>query len=215
MKRVFHNVKQNSDEWFDLRLGKITSSNFDKIMANSMKNGEFNPDAAFGKPAIEYARKVAHEIVTGTRDLNGFSNSYFDRGHEYEHVAIDLYRRETLYNVTNGGFYEIEMFGDSPDGNIGQNGCLEVKTAIEKVHWQTKEKGGYDTSYKWQIQGHMFIGDKKWCDFVRFCPEFYEPKRLYIYRVERDELMIDWLKSRLVSFWMLVKEKVKILKNYD
>ena len=68
MRPIFHNVKQNSDEWFDLRVGKITSSNFDKIMANAVKGGVYNPVAAFGNPAIEYARKIAHERVTGVRE---------------------------------------------------------------------------------------------------------------------------------------------------
>ena len=97
---------------------------------------------------------------------------------------------------------------------ISENdGCIEIKTAIEKVHWILIEKGGYDTSYKWQIQGHMLIGDKKWCDFIRFCPEFYEPKRLYICRVERDETMINQLRSRLILFNNLVNQKIEILRK--
>ena len=43
MDRIFHNVDQNTDAWFDLRLVKITSSNFGTIMANDGK--------AFGEPA--------------------------------------------------------------------------------------------------------------------------------------------------------------------
>ena len=45
----WHNTIQNSDEWFNLRLGKVTSSNFAKVFANYGK--------AFGQPAIKYARK--------------------------------------------------------------------------------------------------------------------------------------------------------------
>ncbi len=30
----FHDIEQNSDTWFDMRGGKLTSSNLGKIMAN-------------------------------------------------------------------------------------------------------------------------------------------------------------------------------------
>ena len=46
---MFIDVIQNTEEWFNLRIGKATSSNFAKIMANNNK--------AFGNPAIEYAQK--------------------------------------------------------------------------------------------------------------------------------------------------------------
>lgn len=212
MQRIFHDVKQNTDEWYKLKMGKITSSNFGKIMANCIKKNEFIPNAIFGDPAIECAREIAHEIKTGRKYENKFTSPIFDRGHEYEPIARRLYENETFYKVTNGGFYELGNYGDSSDGKIGNIGCIEIKTAIEKVHWHLIEKGGYDLSYKWQIQGHIWIGNKQWCDFIRFCPEFYEPKRLYIYRVYRDDIMINQLKSRLSEFWNEVNNKLKYLE---
>ena len=48
---IFHDVIQNTEEWFDLRAGKLTSSSFSKIMANE--------DKAFGNPAKDYAVRIA------------------------------------------------------------------------------------------------------------------------------------------------------------
>ena len=77
------NVEQNTDEWFELRRGVVTASNFPKIMANY--------DKAFGKPALEYAQKKALERVTGELDeSSSYRNSYMDRGNELEPVAIVL-----------------------------------------------------------------------------------------------------------------------------
>jgi len=205
---MFVNVRQNTEEWFQLRLGKITSSNFDKIMANEGK--------AFGQPAIEYAEKVALEIVTGERDeSSSFKNGYMERGNDLEPVAKELYEIERFCEVSNGGFNisDCEKFGDSPDGNVGKNGCIEIKSVIPKTQWKRIKKGGIDLSYKWQIQGHLLLGKKEWCDFVSYCPEMPENKRLHIERVYPDEDMIKRLKQRLTLFHEEVLNNVELLKS--
>jgi len=198
-------VKQNTDKWFDLRLGKITSSNFGKIMANYGK--------AFGNPAIEYAQKVALEIVTGKRDESGsFSNGYMERGHELEPLAIEQYEIENFVTVTNGGFHVDVQYGDSPDGHVGDNGCIEVKSVIPNTQWKRIKKGGIDSSYKWQVQGHLMIGDKEWCDFISYCPEMPEEKQLHVVRVFVDYEMRTQLIDRLMDFSLEVDKNVKLLK---
>lgn len=199
-------VVQNSDRWFDLRVGKITMSHANTIMANDGK--------AFGNPAKEYAQKVALEQVTGLRDETAsFKNSYMDRGNELEPTARDLYEIETFSKVKNGGFHYIEDLGDSPDGIVGDNGCIEIKCVIPNTHWKRLKKGGYDTAYQWQIQGHMWMGNYKWCDFIQYCPEMPESKRLYIFRVNRDEEMIDRMRQRFDLFREEVKRNVNILQS--
>lgn len=206
---MFIDVKQNSEEWFELRLKKATSSNFAKIMANDGK--------AFGIPAIEYAERIALEYVTGVRDETGFTNSFMDRGPEFEPIARDRYELETLYIVTNGGFHYQEsdhkiLLGDSNDGNIGEKGCAEIKCVIPKVQWKRLKKGGYDLAYKWQIQGHIWIGEKDWCDFISYCPEMPESKQIYIHRVERDNEMIERMEIRIDLFKEEVLKNIEILK---
>lgn len=205
---MFVNIRQNTEEWFQLRLGKITSSNFDKIMANEGK--------AFGPPAIEYAEKVALEIVTGERDeSSSFKNGYMERGNDLEPVAKELYEIERFCEVSNGGFNisDCEKFGDSPDGNVGKNGCIEIKSVIPKTQWKRIKKGGVDMAYKWQIQGHLLLGKKEWCDFVSYCPEMPENKRLHIERVYPDEDMIERLKQRLTLFHEEVLNNIELLKS--
>lgn len=199
-------IEQNSRQWFNLRLGKATSSNFAKIMANDGK--------AFGEPAKNYAKKVALEIITGERDSVGdVITKLMERGTELEPVAIDLYQAKSLNWVTNGGFCDCGRYGDSPDGYIldDVDGCVEVKTVVANTQWERYRKKDYDTSYKWQIQAHMWLGNKKWCDFISYCPEFPESKQLYIYRVERDEEMITRMVNRLEIFDAMVDANIKLL----
>jgi hypothetical protein len=199
-------VAQNSDEWFNLRLGLITSSNFGKIMANYAK--------VFGTPAIEYAQKIALERVTGQKDeSSSFSNGYMDRGHELEPLAVEQYEIENFVEVTNGGFHHVGYYGDSPDGNVGEDGCIEIKSVIPNTQWKRLKKGGIDLAYKWQVQGHLLIGSKKWCDFISYCPEMPESKQLHVVRVFEDEEMQVHLKKRLSEFQLEVVKNVKILNS--
>lgn len=209
-------VEQNSEEWFDYRLGRITSSNFALIMANCTNTkGDFNPKLAFGLPAQKYAQAKALERVTGKRRMNGYRNPYMEDGNFYESVAKDAYEAERFIEVTNGGFNHLGWVGDSPDGNIGADGCVEIKSVISDTQWERLKKGGYDKSYKWQIQGHIWLGEKQWCDFISYChsDEFLDSKRLYIFRVERDEKMIHQLIERINLFNKLIEENIKILTN--
>ena len=202
---MFIDVQQNSEEWFNLRLGLATSSNFGLIMANEGK--------AFGQPAKDYAEKIALEIATGLRDETAsFTTKFMDRGHELEPIAAELYEIETLQTVNNGGFFEKGNYGDSPDGLVGLNGCIEIKSVIAKTHWKTLKRGAPDPSYKWQIVGHLFVTGRKWCDWISFCPEMPKNKQLIIHRVERDEEMIKRLEDRLAEFMLLVAENLELLK---
>lgn len=201
-------VQQNTDEWMLLRTGRLTSSNFAKIMANEGKS--------FGEPAIKLAEQIAAEIVTGTKEDNGYSNKFMEDGLLYESVAVEKYEAETFNKVKNGGFNlsNCERFGDSPDGNIGKDGCVEVKTVIRNTQFKRLKKGGYDSVYKWQIVGHLWLGNKQWCDFISFCPTLNEEKQLYIFRIERDDELVERLKNRLDEFWNKeVKPNIELLLN--
>ena len=205
---VFKNVKQNSEEWFKLREGKATSSNWSVIMAH----GDFK----FGKPAEDYAYRIALEIVTGKKDpTNNFKNKYMARGNDFEDRAKLEYEKIMLVEVTNGGFFYNDKLGDSPDGNIGRDGGVEFKVVIAKNQKERIKKGGYDTTYKWQIVGHMLMGDKKYIDFCQYCPEMPKNKRVYIFRVTRESLEeeIKHFKYKFELFWAMVESEIEFLKD--
>jgi len=198
----FHDVQQNSQEWFDLRAGKITSSNFGTVCANMGKG--------FGDPAKRYAMKLAIERITGMPLDEGYSNVYMDRGHELEPMARHLYEEETFETVNNGGFFSNGNIGCSPDGMV-RDGMIEIKSVVYNTQFERLIKGGYDTKYKWQIEGNMLITGAAWCDFVSYCPELPENKQLYVYRVEPDPDRIKALLERLEEFEQLINDYSQIL----
>ena len=72
----FIDVNQNTDEWFQMRCGKLTSSKLGTIMANFGK--------AFGDPAKKYAVNIAIEQITGSPISSDYTNADMQRGHDQE-----------------------------------------------------------------------------------------------------------------------------------
>lgn len=197
---VFHDVKQNTDEWQALRCGRVTASNFGTFMANEGK--------AFGDPAKRYALQIALEIATGKKAEVGFSNDHTERGHEQEPVARMLYEELHFTDVANGGFFDCGDYGDSPDGLIDSDGVLEIKSVIASTHYATLMRGEYDPSYKWQLVGHLDCTGRDWVDFVSYCSEFPEEKQLLVYRMSREQVKdeLERLKVRREEFLGLVRQ---------
>jgi hypothetical protein len=199
----FHDVEQNTDEWLMLRAGKPTSSALGKVMANF--------GAAFGKPAKDYAVSICIERMTGRPLSGGFSNSHTERGHEQEPLAVLAYEDQTFSQVLNGGFFELDDIGCSPDGLVADDGLIEIKSVIPSVHYANLSRQSYDPTYKWQLYGNLKITGREWIDFISFCPDFPEEKQLYVCRLYRSQLTEQFaqIDTRLDEFKRLIDKTYK------
>lgn len=197
---TFYDVDQNTDAWMALRLGKATCSNFGCFMANDGK--------AFGEPAKAYALQIALEIDTGKKAEYSFGNEHTERGHEQEPLARKLYEDENFVTVDNGGFFCWGTYGDSPDGLIGADGVLEIKSVGAKAHYATLMRKSFDPAYRWQLVGHLDCTERAWVDFASYCAEFSENKRLIVHRLQRDDYAdeLSRLRQRRADFLGLVQE---------
>lgn len=196
----FHDIEQNSEAWLQIRLGKATASNFGCFMANFGK--------AFGEPAKRYALQIALERITGNKASASFSNEHTERGQEQEPVARMLYEAETFCKVTNGGFFCCDTYGDSPDGLVGDDGVIEIKSVIAPTHYDTILRDKFDPSYKWQIVGHLECTGREWVDFISYCADFPADSQLFVDRVHRRDVAedIENLRSRRALFLAMVDE---------
>lgn len=203
----FHDVRQNTDVWQALRLGKATASNFACIMANEGK--------AFGDPAKRYALQLALEIVTGRKAEHSFSNEHMELGHEQEPVARMLYEDLYFVDVSIGGFFDWGTYGDSPDGLVGDDGGVEIKCVIASTHYATLQRGSFDPAYKWQLIGHLDCTGREWFDFISYCSDFPEEKQLIVHRLHKDEYRdeIERLRSRRADFLKLVQGTLAVIRE--
>ena len=207
----FIDVNQNSDEWFAMRGGRLTSSNLGKIMANFGK--------AFGEPAKKYAYNIANEQITGEPIASDYSNSHMERGHEQEPIARVGYENQTFCDVTNGGFFESEFIGCSPDGLVGDSGVIEIKSVISNVHYLNVKRQKVDPAYRWQCIGNLKFTGRGWLDFISYCSTYPEGKQIFIHRIKKEDLVEEFkmIDERVAEFKLLVDEcKQTILESrYD
>ena len=203
----FIDVQQNTDEWFQLRCGKLTSSNLGKIMANYGKS--------FGEPAKKLAVNIAIEKVTGNPISSTYTNEHMQRGHEQEPIARAMYEGENFIDVTNGGFFTNGEIGCSPDG-LCDDGVIEIKSVIASTHYNTLKKNNVDPAYKWQCIGNLMFTGREWIDFVSYCSEFPESKQLFICRKYAKDLKIEFemIEERSNKFLELVEDSKQTILNY-
>lgn len=183
MPEYFDDLIQNTPEWHAARAGVITASNFKSILAK----GE-------GKTRKKYMYQIAAERIRGEAG-DSFSNMYTERGHEFEGIARELYTQETGNEVTSCGFIK-DVYGYSPDGLVGEDGLIEIKTRSGDLQIELLFADKVPSEHIAQIQGGLMVSGRKWCDFIAYCPGM--PK--FIRRVERDEDCILNLKMELATF---------------
>jgi len=201
---------QDTDAWLELRIGKIGGSTIGKVMARFGKE--------FGKPAHDVAYRVALETLSGERVENSFTNKHTERGNIQEPIARKLYEEVTGYKVTNGGFFDIDTFlGFSPDGLVAEDGMIEIKSVIKRVHDKTIKRWKYDPKYKWQMIYSLKYSKRKWIDYIEYCSDYPIGDQLFIDRiwakdVKEEYAMID---TRIEEFLPLIHNEISGINGYD
>ena len=195
---MFHNIEQNSPEWFELRKGKFTASTFKDLFMKETTQGF--QDALY---------KVAYERLTN-ESPESFSNEWMQRGSELEPEAREWYELETYNKVHNGGFFEYsDWIGASPDGLIGDDGLIEIKCPKYSTMIGYLIYNGLPKAYEWQVHGQLWVADRQWCDFVAYHPKL-QP---LIIRVERSKERDIELLSKLADAIQETQEIINKLKR--
>ena len=70
--------------------------------------------------------------------------------------------------------------GYSPDGLVGDDGCIEIKAPRAKTHVATVLADTVPAQYMPQLQAALFVSGRAWCDFISFSGGMHLfPKRVY------------------------------------
>ena len=177
--------EQGSDAWLQARLGLPTASRFADVMAK----GE-------GKTRARYLHELAAETIRGTVEPDGYSNAHMERGKAQEDEARQLYAFMTDCEPKQVGFIRNGRAGASPDSLIGDDGGLEIKTALGHIQIERLKTGKLPPEHRAQVQGNLWISERQWWDFVSYSPGLPP----LIIRVDRDEAYIITLKYAVEAF---------------
>lgn len=191
-----HNFEQRTEDWYNIRKGKMTASNADTIIAN-------------GKGLETYIYNLMAEYYSSAEKEN-YINADMQRGIDLEPEARLEFEFYTDLDVQEVGFIEYnEFIGVSPDGLIGDDGLIEIKCPNDSVYFKLLLSDNIKPEYIAQMQMQLYVTDRQYCYFVSYNPNF--EKSLYIKKIIRDEEMIEKLKKGLDKGTELIKE---IKKNF-
>lgn len=192
------NFEQGSPEWFECRRGIPTASKFSAVLAKGN-----------GKTRYNYLSMLAEEILSG-KISEGYVSEHTDRGKAMEDEAREFYKGLADKEVTLVGFLRSGRRGASPDALIGENGGLEIKTALPHIQTERLKKNRLPNEYRAQVQGNLLVSGREWWDFLSYWPGL--PALLV--RVYRDEEYIKRLSDEIDRFNDDLDEMVKDIEDY-
>jgi len=170
-------VEPRSPEWFALRKGIPTASEFYKII--TPRTGQLSAQADL------YIGELIAEMVIEPDDVD---SHWMARGRELEQEAINWYAFYTGYDIAPGGiiFLDDRSAAVSPDAKINQwhvGGLLEVKCLKPSHHVTYLLENRLPDEFRPQVHGALWISQCQWLDFLLYCPGF----RQWRLRVVRND----------------------------
>lgn len=168
MTIIYHpEVTQGSDEWLAMRCGLLTASEMKHVITPTLKAA--NNDKTRAHLYELLAQRVTNyvePVYISTDMLRGTEDEFYARQAYAEHHAPV----EQVGFVTNDrwGF----TIGYSPDGLVGKDGLIEIKSRRQKFQVQTIVEnltgGTIPADYVMQAQTGLLVSEREWLDFISY-----------------------------------------------
>lgn len=202
MTPEFFDCEQGSPDWFQIRLGLPTASEFHTVMA---KGKEGNASLTRKR----YLHQLAAEIITG-RVAEGYTNAHMERGRVQEAEAREHYAMLHEIEPERIGFIRNGCKGASPDALLGSTGLLEIKTRVAHLQVELLLADRFPPDHRAQVQGALWVAEREWCDLAVYCPGL----PMFVSREWRDEGYIANLSGAVNRFNEELAAIVERLNRY-
>lgn len=203
------NLIQGSPEWFAARLGKVTASRINDVMATLKSGGE-----AAGRK--NYRAQLVVERLTG-QVAETYTNGAMQWGTDHEPDAREAYEFWAGVSVERAGFIDhptIEGTGASPDGLIGCDGMIEIKCPNTATHIEWMLAGKVPPEHINQMTWQMECCNRKWCDFVSYDPRMPIDLQLFVApRLTADEERTGPIRAAVQQFLTEVECTINRLRG--
>lgn len=189
---IYEDLEQGTPEWLAARCGILTASVVGQLVT---------PKTV--KPASnDYSRALTAQLVA--ERITGhvepvYPNRDMERGSMSEPFARDLYAEnyapanEVGFMVRDDWGYRL---GYSPDGLVGDDGLIEIKSPRQKKHLSTILAGEVPLEYMAQCQTGLLVSGRAWIDFISYCGGM----PLFVTRVLPDEKWFDAITDAVLTF---------------
>jgi len=199
-----HYVEQRSREWFELRIGRVTSTRLKTVAHGTL--------AAQTKLLDEMQWEVDHRDEAIDKSMEGFgykTPASIKLGREREDWLIARYQiiRQKQWGkpvkIDQPGFVvhpTIPEFASSPDWLLPDRSC-EGKTRVDHTKHEFAIKRGMLPEDKDQVYCQMMTGGFALADYVSYCPDYPDLcARIVIVEVELDLIYSNFLYAELNRF---------------
>lgn len=190
-----HVMPQRSPEWYAIRRGKFTASDFPTLMPSSRQK-----ETDWNDTQMKIIYRVASERMTNEDQPKGYTSTAMQWGIDTEDEARAAYEMETGNAVDQVGFVELtEWIGCSPDGLIRDDGYLEIKCPNSDTHLRyANNPHALEEDYGWQVIGGLWVSGREWAHLISYDPRFIDPEdQMVIYTISDYNEAAERLANRI------------------
>lgn len=195
----YHNeLTQGSEEWHAARCGLLTASEMKLILTPTLK-------VANNDKTRQHVYELAAQRITRFVEPSYIGDDML-RGLADEIKARDLYSHR-IAPVAEVGFVTNDEWGFSigysPDGLVGDDGLIEVKSRRQKGQIETIING-VPSEYMLQLQTGLLVTGRKWVDFISYSGGL----PMCVLRVMPDSAMQEAIIAAATDFEAKVAENI-------
>ena len=201
---TYPEIEQGSDEWHDQRRGIITASMVGKLITPKTVKPASNPESR------SLTMLLTSERITGWTEPM-YVNSDMQRGIDDEPIARELYAKHYAPVAQTGFMVEDQWgfkIGFSPDGLVGDEGLIEVKSRRPKAQVQTILRGYPPIENMAQLQCGLLVSGREWVDYVSYASGM----PLFVKRVYPQQ---KWFDAIVEAAEKLEENIIEMLRVYD
>lgn len=194
---------QGSDQWHEQRRGLVTASVVGKLLTTSGRVAD--NDYSRATTAL-----LTAERITGYTEPT-YMNDDMLRGVEDEPRARDKYAEHYAPVVETGFLVRDDWgfrIGYSPDGLVGDDGLIEVKSRRQKKHLTTILSDEVPPENMAQLQCGLLVSGRHWIDYISYSGGM----PLYVKRVLPDP---KWFQSIVAAVEQFEKNAAEMVAAYQ
>jgi hypothetical protein len=205
MTIVYHTeFEQGSGDWITRRCGMLTASEVKHIITPTLK-------VADNDKSRQHLYELLAQRITSYVEPQYIGDAML-RGQQDEIWARELYA-EKYAPVTECAFVTNDKLGFtlgySPDGLVGDDGLIEVKSRCQKYQVQTIIEGVMPAEYSLQVQFGLLVSERKWCDFISYSSGL----PMFVTRVMPDPVVAKALVDAAIGFHVAMEAKRQIYET--
>lgn len=203
MITYFTELTQGSDEWLAARCGLITASETKLIITPTLKIA--NNDKVKMHLYELCAQRVSKYVEPA------YISEDMERGN-FDEVEARMLYNDKIAPVTEMGFITNDKWGYtigySPDGLVGEDGQIEIKSRKQKFQMQTIATDTIDSDFLIQLQTGLLVSERKWCDFIQYSGGM----PMYVKRCYPDDVVQKAILEATADFEKKAKE---VIESYN